>query len=374
MPAIEWGWACQRLAKGVEKIGAKPIHGSLAITSQSYLGREECNKCGFCVSGCLSTAKSCTLTGFVPQAEANGAEFRSEAFIYNITYDPKKNRVTGVEYLDVNNKEHHVHARVVIVTAHTFETPRLLFLSANNTFPGGLANSSGLVGKYYTAHWAVNVYGIFDQKMNAFKGPPLGNLIVQDWYETDTNRGFARGYTLESNLPPPFAYGVAGPAFWGQELKDMIKVYDHAAGWWICGEGLADEDNMITLDPKTKDHRGLPVARSTYNWLDNDKKAREHAIKMAATLLEAAGAKKIYVGVNSAACPTGTVRMGNDPKASVVNSYCQSHDIPNLFVCDTSVFPTGGVASPTLTAMAIASRAGEYMVESIKRGDLSGGL
>jgi len=133
---------------------------------------------------------------------------------------------------------------------------------------------------------------------------------------------------------------------------------------------LADEGNTITLAPKMKDHRGLSVACSTYKWLDNDKRAREHATKMAITLLEAAGAKKTYVGVNLAACGTGTVRMGNDPKASVVNSYCQSHDVPNLFVCDTSVFPTGGVASPTLTAMAIATRAREYMVESIKGGSL----
>src|SRR4030042_4835487 len=115
----------------------------------------------------------------------------------------------------------------------------------------------------------------------------MGNLIVQDWYETDPKRGFARGYTLEEFLPHPFYYAIAGPPFWGQELKEMIKSYAHATGWWLCGEGLANDNNTITLDPEVKDHRGLPVARCTHEWTENDKKAREHAVRMAVATLEA---------------------------------------------------------------------------------------
>jgi len=370
MPAIEWSWANQILAKGVEKVGAKPLHGPLAIASQPYRGREECVKCGFCISGCPSTAKSCTLTGFVPEAEANGAEIRAESFVYNISYDAKKNRVTAVEYYDESLKEHRVLAKAVILTAHPMETTRLLLLSANSTFPEGLSNSSGLVGKNYMGHWVASVYGIFEQKMNAFKGPVMGNLIVQDWYETNPKNDFARGYTLEDFLPHPYYYGVAGPPFWGQELKDMIKSYDHTHGWWICGEGLPNDNNTLTLDPEVKDHRGLPVARLTHEWTENDKKIRAHAKKMSVATLEAAGATKVYVGKDMAAHPMGTVRMGEDPAKSVVNSYCQSHDIPNLFICDSSVFVTGGGTNLTLTAMAIAGRSGDYMTEAAVRGDL----
>jgi choline dehydrogenase-like flavoprotein len=370
MPAIKWSWASQVLAKGVEKIGGKPLHGPLAITSQPYRGREECVKCGFCISGCPSTAKSCTLTGFVPQAEANGAEIRPQSFVFNIGYDGPRNRVTGVEYYDEGQKEHRVNAKAVIVTAHPMETARLLLLSANKTFPNGLANSSGLVGRNFMAHWVASVYGISEKKLNAFKGPIMGNLIVQDWYETDTKRGFARGYTLEDFLPHPFYYAIAGPAFWGKELKDMIKSYAHATGWWICGEGLANDNNTITLDPEVKDHRGVPVARCTHEWTENDKKAREHAVRMAVATLEAAGAKKTYRGTDMAAHPMGTARMGNEPGKSVVNAFCQSHDIPNLFICDPSVLPTGGGTNHTLTTMAIASRSGDYMTELAVRGDL----
>ena len=370
MPAIEWSWACQVMAKGVERVGARPLHGPLAITSEPYRGREACVKCGFCISGCPSTAKGCTLTDFVPRAERHGAEIRAESFVYNITYDARKNRVTGVEYYDVNNKTHRVQARVVIVSAHPMETSRLLLLSRNQTFPDGLANSSGLVGKNFMVHWDFSVYGQFEQRLNAYKGPIMGNLMVQDWYETDPKRDFARGYVLESFLPHPFYFGVAGPVFWGPPLKEMIKAYDHTAGWWVTGESLPNDNNTITLDPDVKDHRGLPVVRSTHEWSDNDKRMMKHAAQNAVATLEAAGARKTYVGVTMSAHPMGTARMGSNPRKSVVNSYCQSHDIPNLFVCDPSVMVTGSGVNHTLTAMALTSRAGEYMVEAARRGDL----
>ena len=370
MPANEWSWACQVMAKGVEKVCAKPLHGPLAITSQPYRGREECNKCGFCVQGCRGTAKGCTLTGFVPKAEKNGAEIRGESFVFNITYDKGKNRVTGVEYYDENNNVHRVKARIVIVSAHTMETARLLLLSAGSAFPDGLANSSGMVGKNLMVHWVQSVYGIFDRPIRGFKGPVMGNLLVQDWYETDKNRGFARGYTLESWLPLPFYYGVAGPKIWGPELKEMLTAYDHVAGWWPCGEALPNDNNTLTLDPDVKDHRGLPVARLTHEWLDNDKAAMKHAEQMARATLDEAGAGKTFAGLNMVAHPMGTVRMGTDPDESVVSPYCQSHDIANLFVCDPSVFPSGGGTNITLTAMAIASRAGDYIVDSMKSGAL----
>jgi len=370
MPAIEWSWACKILANGVRKTGAIPLHGSLAIASTAYQGRDPCNKCGFCISGCISTAKSSTLNTYIPKAEALGTKVLAESFVYNISYDRKKNRVTGVEYLDADQRRHHISARIVILTAGAIETPRLLLLSTNGVFPNGLANSSGLIGKYFTAHYAINVYGIFNQKMNSYKGPPLGNLVVHDWYDTKQERDFVRGYTLESNIPQPFSYGIAGPTFWGGELKDMIKAYSYSAGWWILGEGLPDEDNTVTLDPKVKDHRDLPVGRCTYRWLENDEKSMDHAKRTAVSLLEAAGAKKTYVGATLAACPSGTTRMGANPKTSVVNPYCQSHDIPNLFIGDTSVFPTGGGVAGTLTAMAVASRAGEYITDEISRKNL----
>lgn len=369
MPPIAWSWANQQLAIGVRNVGATPIHGPLAIASTEYRGRKECNKCGFCMTGCRSTAKSCTLTGFVPDAESHGARIVPDAFVFNITYERGKNRVTGVEYLDVENRVHAVESQVVIVAAHTIESTRLLLLSANPTFPEGLANASGLVGKNYMLHWDFYVYGVMEERMNAYKGPILGNLMVQDYSETDPKRGFARGYVLESSLPQPYYFGVAGPPIWGAALKEMIRAYDHMIGWWVAGEGLPHEENTISLDQEVRDHRGLPVARLSHEWTDNDRAAMRHGGQKAVEILEGAGALKTHVGTTLSAHPMGTARMGTNTSDSVVNSYCQTHDIPNLFICDPSVFPTGGSVNNTLTSMAITARAVDYMCDAAKRGD-----
>ena len=258
------------------------------------------------------------------------------------------------------------------MAAHTIESTRLMLLSSNNTFPHGLANSSGLLGKNYMLHWDIYVYGVMDQKMNAYKGPSLGNLMVQDYYETDPSRGFARGYVLESSLPQPYYFGVAGPPIWGSALKEMISAYDHMLGWWVAGEGLPLDANTISLDPEVRDHRGLPVARLEHEWADNDRAAMQHGCGNAVAVLEAAGATKTYVGTTLSAHPMGTARMGASPSASVVNSCCQTHDIPNLFICDPSVFPTGGSANNTLTSMAITARAVDYICDLVSRRELPG--
>ena len=370
MPAIEWSWSSKHLVSGVEKLGAKPLHGPLAINSVTYMGRDACNKCGFCITGCMGTAKACTLTGFVPIAEKNRAIIQSEAFVNRVLYNPASNRVTGVEYLDNDLNLHQIEAKVVILAAHTIETTRLLFLSNNPTFPHGLANSSGLVGKNFMVHWDAYIFGLMDRKMNAYKGPILGNVMVQDWYETDQNRDFARGFVLESSVPQPFYFGVSSPSLWGNELKNMIDAYDHMAGWWVAGEGLPNDRNTISLDPQVKDHRGLPVARMTHEWLDNDLKAIEYGCQTAVDLLEAAGATKTYVGALQTAHAMGTVRMGESAINSVTNSFGQTHDIPNLFICDPSIFPTGASVNTTLTSMALTSRAIEFMCQQAQRRNL----
>jgi choline dehydrogenase-like flavoprotein len=371
MPPLPFSYQAQVLAKGVEKLGGHPLHGPLAIASVPYHGREPCNNCGFCMQGCLSTAKSTTLFTHVPQAEARGARILPECTVFRVDYEAKHNRVSGVSYFDADGVIHQIRARSVILTAHAVETPRLLLLSENNTFPQGLANSSGLIGKNFMAHPTCTVTGLFAEPLNGFKGPVMGDLLVQDWYETNGDRGFVRGYTLEKFVPGPFFYASNMMNLWGATLKEMMRYYAYAGGWWVCGEGLANDNNSITLEPAVVDDHGLPVAHLKHSWDDNDRALICHAIEQAGELLEAAGAWRVEAGPVSAAHPMGTVRMGHDPVTSVVNSYGQTHDIPNLFVADTSVFPTGGGANITLTAMSIALRAAEYIVEQAKTGRLN---
>ena len=371
MPPVPFSYQAQVLARGVQKLGGHPLHGPLAIASVPYRDRDACNNCGFCMQGCRSTAKSTTLFTHVPQAEACGARILAESTVFNIEYDAKRNRVSGVSYHDAQGQAHQIRARMVVVAAHAVETPRLLLLSANNTFPDGLANSSGLVGKNFMAHPTCTVTGLFDEPLNGFKGPVMGDLLAQDWYETDGQRGFARGYTLEKFVPGPFFYASNMMNLWGADLKEMIRYYAYAGGWWVCGEGLPNDENAVTLDPGTKDKHGLPVAHLKHSWADNDRALIQHGIQKAKETLEAAGAWQVQAGPVSSAHPMGTVRMGNDLKSSVINPYCQSHDIPNLFITDTSVFPTGGGANITLTAMAITLRASAYIIEQAKAGNLN---
>ncbi len=125
----------------------------------------------------------------------------------------------------------------------------------------------------------------------------------------------------------------------------------------------------MTLD-SVKDARGLPVARVTYEWGDNDVKLAAAARDKAAEMMSASGARKVRTGLNYGAHAMGTCRMGTDGRNSVVNQFGQSHDVKNLFICDTSVFVTGSGLNPTLTAMAIASRSAEYIVNAGQRGEL----
>ncbi len=371
MPPLPFSHQGKLLASGVQKLGGHPMHGPLAIASEPYQGREACINCGFCMQGCRSTAKSTTLVTHVPRAIECGADVISLATAHRVDYDARRNRVTGVTYFDAEGREHQIKARAVVVAAHAIETPRLLLLSSNKAFPDGLANSSGMVGKNFMAHPTCTVTGFFNEPVNAFKGPVMGNVLSQDWYSNDQQRDFARGYTLESFVPGPFFYASNYWNIWGTELKDVIRHYAYAGGWWVCGEGLPNDNNTVTLDHETKDHYGLPVAHLHHQWHENDRKLIRHGGEKAAEVLEAAGAGKVKIGPVSSAHPMGTVRIGNDARTSVLNSYCQSHDIPNLYVTDTSIFPTGGGSNITLTAMTVTLRASEHLKEQLRLSNLN---
>lgn len=370
MPPHKMSWLAQVLSRGVTAVGATPLVAPLAINSVEYDGRPACTYCGWCFQGCPIDAKASSLVTYIPKARAYGAEIIPNAFVYRIDHTPETNRVTGVEYMDGQGNAHRIDAGAVVVSAHAYETPRLLLLSANSAFPDGLANSSGLVGKNFMTHPNYQICGRFPEPINGYKGIPMGQVMVQDYYETVPRNTFVRGFQLISFGTSPYCYAITGPDFFGDELRQFIKDYRYTAGWWICAEGLPNDRSAITLDPEVRDARGLPVARLTHDWLENDLAVLEAARRKCEELLWAAGAEKVYVGVEYAAHPMGTCRMGNDPATSVVNQYCQSHDIKNLFVCDTSVFVTGGAVNSTLTAMALSRRAVDYMSDAARAGEL----
>jgi choline dehydrogenase-like flavoprotein len=164
----------------------------------------------------------------------------------------------------------------------------------------------------------------------------------------------------------PATYANLSGTFVGEDLKEFLHAYPYTAAWWAHAEGLPNERNAITLDPDLRDARGLPVARLTYAWGENDVRLAAAARDKAVEMMQASGAQKVRIGLNYGAHAMGSCRMGHDPQCSVVNDFCQSHDVPNLFIADTSVFVTGSGVNPTLTAMAIASRASEFIATNAR--------
>jgi choline dehydrogenase-like flavoprotein len=369
MPPHRMNWHAQLLARGAQALGAHPFAPPIAINSTAYDGRPACIYCGWCASGCPTGAKATALDTYLAKAEKLGTRVVSEAFAHQITYDTSRGRVTGVRYLAAG-REHELPARLVVVAAHAVETPRLLLLSANGTFPTGLANSSGTVGKGLMSHPTWQVFGTFDEPVNAFKGMQMGHVMVQDYLAPDPRRGCARGFILLSYMMTPVTYANLNGSSFGMDLKDFLYDYAHTAAWWAHAEGLPCDDNAVTLDPEVKDARGLPVARVTYEWTANDRTLAAAARDTAVAMMRASGARKVRVGLNYGAHAMGTCRMGDDPRTSVVNSFGQAHDVRNLFIADTSVFVTSAGVNPTLTALAIASRSADYIAAAAKRGEL----
>jgi choline dehydrogenase-like flavoprotein len=369
MPPHRFNWHGQVLARGARKLGANPFAPPIAINSTEYDGRPACTYCGWCGSGCSTGAKATASQVYLARAEQKGARVISNAFVHRINYDSHAGRVTGVSYLDERNEEHEIEARLVVLAAHALETPRLLLLSSNPSFPNGLANSSGTVGRSFMSHPTWQVFGTFDEPINAYKGMQMGHVMVQDYYKPDPANGYARGYVLISYMMTPITYANLSGSMFGAELNEFLDAYPFTAAWWAHAEGLPSDANTVTLDSELKDSRGIPAARLTYEWGENDLRLVAAARDKAAAMMEASGARKVRIGLNYGAHAMGSCRMGTDPRTSVVNQFGQSHDVPNLFICDTSVFVTGSGVNPTLTAMAISARSAEYIAEKARQGE-----
>lgn len=355
---------------GCDKLGIRTAVPPLAILSAPFEGRPPCINRGFCNQGCMPNAKFSTLIVHIPKAIAAGAEVLPDCMVTRIVMN-EAGRAAGVEFRHDGNT-YMQKARLVIVSAYAVETPRLLLNSADAHYPDGLANRSGWVGKAIMPHSSHDVYAKFDREIRLYKGTPV-LATTQDFYETDKSNNFVRGYSLHAHgsRPVGFASGISqseqGP-IWGKRLHDTLLDYNMYGRVTMVGEVLPSEHNRVTLSEE-KDQHGLPRARVTFSYGDNDIKLIGHAVGMMSSILRAAGGTVEYV-VPDTAHLMGGCRMGSNPETSVANSYGQTHDIPNLFVCDASLFVTSGAGNPTNTVMALASRTAEYIQRQAKRFEL----
>jgi len=245
-----------------------------------------------------------------------------------------------------------------------------LLMSANSRFPDGLANSSGLVGKNLMVQSNQATWGVMDEEIRWYKGPP-SLAITEHWNYTDKGKDFFGGYCYMSQGPLPNAWVAVqnGRGLWGDALEAEMQKYNHQAGLKIVGETLPQERNRVTLAAEM-DQYGLPIACVTYSLCDNDKRLIAHSLGFMGQALNAAGASEVWNETDDTCHLNGTARMGNDPRSSVVNADCRSWDIPNLWICDGSVFPTVGGVNPSLTIQAIACRTADRIETLAARGEL----
>ncbi len=206
------------------------------------------------------------------------------------------------------------------------------------------------------------VLGRFAELVRMYKAPPA-HALSEEFYETDWRRGFARGFAIQTVGPLPIAFAkmmMTAKGAWGWGLRRVMMDYNHWAAFGFLGEILPHAENRVEL-AEDKDHLGMPVAKVTFNLQDNDKKLIEYGKNKTMEVMWAAGAEEVVQEARYAHL-VGAARMGNDPETSVVDRFCRTHDIPNLFVCDGSVMPTQGSANPGLTIMSLAARTADYLI------------
>ena len=355
------------LAKGCDAMGVKWAPTPTASLSAPRGEAPPCVYRGFCKVGCATNAKQSMLVTFVPQALKAGAEIRDLAMVGRIETG-NDGRVTGVHY-HRNGEWRFQKAKAVIVAGYSIETPRLLLHSACPQHPDGLANSSGLVGKNLMVHSNHATWGVMEEEIRWYKGPP--SLAVCEHWNYDDDKDFDGGYAFMSQgpLPTDFATSlVSNEGVFGHELRKWMAHYNHMAGLKIVGETMPQDANRVELSDETDD-LGLPIPKVTFSYCENDRRLFTHAQDFMSQALAGAGARDLYE-TSGTAHLMGGCRMGDDPRTSVVGPDGRSWDIDNLFVCDGSLFPTAGGVNPSMTIVANSLRIADRIVELGKRGEL----
>ncbi|WP_066039817.1 GMC family oxidoreductase [Herbiconiux solani] len=350
-PATARNASSDMMVRGCEAIGIRATDAPAAVLTRDhdqdrYGLRQACISCGACHQGCRTASKASMDTTYLPAAVSSGAEIRAEAMVHGFERDAV-GRITAVVYRQ-NGRDHRQRCANVFLCAGGVESARLLLHT-------GVGNSSGQVGRNFMVHGATQVWGRFDTEMRGYRGYP-SSIISEDMVRP-AGVDFAGGYLMQSLgvMPLTFATSlVRGAGLWGRELLEAIDDYPFMAGVGINAECLPADGNRLELTGELDEH-GIPKARISFSAGANETAIDEHAIATMTAIVEAAGARSTRVLARTAHT-VGTCRMGTDPDRSVVDPDGRSHDVPNLFVSDNSVFPSSLIANPAITIMAMGLR------------------
>lgn len=388
----------------VTKMGIPMIPSRLSMLTKKLDDRRgPCFFCGQCSRGCMVYADFSSAYSLIKPTLTDGnIEMYLNAMVREVTVD-ENGRATGVSYINKEDmQEYSIKAKVVILAASAASSARILLNSKSSAHPNGLANSSEHVGRYIHdstgAGMSALVPELMDRKRYNEDGVGGMHLYTPWWGNDEKHDGFTRGYHIEywgGMGMPSYGFGfgtehlqrlVPGatgrPGGYGKSLKeDIRKFYGATVGFAGRGESVPQWDNYCEIDPETKDKYGIPVLRFHYKWTNDEVMQAKHMVDTFEEIIhnmggiplgnkpgadEQYGLKKPGEIIHE----VGTTRMGNDPKTSVLNKYCQAHDVDNLFVVDGGPFVSQADKNPTWTILALSWRASDYLVDQFKKNNL----
>ncbi len=379
--------------KACDKLGILCVPARLAVITKSLNGRQPCHYCGQCGRGCTTASNFSSSQVLIPPAMETGRlTLITNAMAREIVVG-KNGRAEAVSYIDkATRTEKKIHARTVVLAASACESSRLLLNSKSPLFPEGLANSSGTVGKYLTDSVGSSGWGHFDalEKMPPHNHDGTGGMhMYMPWWKFDRKNDFPRGYHIEfgggRHMPGVGMFdGLCNDEEgYGVELKRRCRqTYGSGISFSGRGEMIPNADTYCEIDPDKIDQWGIPVLRFHFKWTDYEFLQAKDMQETFRAIVESAGGT--YKTKTSSDGPyphgiqeggkiiheVGTARMGADAKTSVLNGYCQAHDVKNLFVTDGASLVTSPDKNPTLTILALSWRASEFLLEEAKKGNL----
>jgi len=374
LPPFPMSFSDGFFARACRKLDIAFHHVPQARNSLAYGGRSQCRACGTC-HVCPTGAKASTDLTHIPQAVATGhADVVTDATVLRLEVDGSS-QVRSVVYAGGDRRERRLSARLFVVAAGGVETARLLLLSASPDFPRGLANRSGLVGRYFTSHPMIDVTGRVAERVYPYR---IGfSTAMSGQFAVPRHRQRRGAFLLEflnSAGPLPGEIAPVSGA-WGTALGPRVKAeFGRTLGIRIYAEQLPNAANTVTLNASVTDYFGQPVPHITYGIGPYERAALKEAEEVAARILAMLGAEDIQSGpLSYASHQLGTHRMGGDRTQSVVNANLRAHDVPNLYLVGGGTFVTVSSSPPTLTIAALAIRTAEHIAEVYRGGGTTRG-
>lgn len=378
LPPVPLKCSDEIVRRGAARLGIKVIHVRKSTRSVAAGARPACHFCGNCMAGCDVVAKYNSADVHIyPALRTRKLEVVSNAVVKQVLMDDANNRATGVLYRHRVTGEHHeVRARSVVVSCGCVQSVALLLMSPTQNYPKGLANSGGQLGRHFIPHFTGGVQCFLTDLVG--KDPAndegfLDHAYIPSFMHT-RKREYARSFGIQFNYQNRRSVGWARslPGFGAAFKKQVKERYPAFLVFSPYGEMLPNAGSYIDLDWSRKDAFGLPPARRSVVWGENDRKIFDAMQEWSVEILKSAGAEILSVsGEPRTNHELGGCRMGADPRTSMVDANCRTHDVPNLYVVDGSVFPSASEKNPTHTIMALAARAADHVAERLRKGEMA---